>query len=168
MPSSGDRLRTAALGVTGARGHGGGRLGETNVLATSAVASLLDLRTLTSGLSYDPGDASKAQGANAPPNGPVGAVGSFITIFADTSDVGYILGTAKADVTGANVPALATNGAVDANGVYTGAAKTCARIPSGQSARFRLQVGVDNFLGFVAAGAGQIRVYISSEPGGAT
>lgn len=127
-------------------------------LATSAVAVAIDLRTI--GFQGAPTLASgitQAKGAVSP------FQGDRIGIRAITSDVGVIFGTALADVTGGFAPALATVSTVAANAV-TAVAGGCHRIPAGQYQEFRLRPGVDYFLGFVAAAAGQLDIYQVNMP----
>ena len=129
-------------------------IGQVCVLQTSTSASYLELDSLF----------QQKVGSGTPSQQRAGVVGNEVTIFADAQDLGIIFGPTAASVTGsgsANVPALATYGSVS-SGAYTAAAKSCWRIPAGTSLRFLLQQGVDNFLGFVAAGSGLLRLYQSS------
>jgi hypothetical protein len=133
------------------------------VIATSTVAAALDLTQL-----FAP-PYNSSQGSQQSPGLP----GNMISIFADTTDVGLLFGPTLASVTGANVPALAAAGTVNASGIYTLSGKECWRIATGTLQRFLLGAtqkkaadgtvfGGDNFLGFVSTGAGLIRVFQSS------
>ncbi len=112
-------------------------------VATGA-ASSLDLRTV----GQQTGDMSKA---NSPQSG---LVGKYITMHAETTDVYYIFGLTSASVTSANAPVVATAG--------TNAAGVCMRLPAGQSVSYKLEEGVDLFIGFMASSAGILRIHQSS------
>lgn len=86
---------------------------------------------------------------------------NYVTIECDV-DLGVIFSSTLAGVTGANVPAIATVGTVDASGNYTPAVKTTFVIYAKQPTRILLQQGLDVFMGFVASGAGTMRLYQSS------
>lgn len=140
-------------------------VGQVIVIATTTSAAYLDLFTTTFGMQYASGDAQLAQGNGAPSGSPQGLVGVFVDIFADAQDLGVVFGNTAALVSGSGVaPSLTAAGTV-AGGVYTAAAQACYRIPSGTSQRFLTQIGQDNFLGWVAAGSGYIRIYQSSAYG---
>lgn len=132
-------------------------VGESMVLATSTTASALDLGSA-------PVPSPPTSGGSAQSSQLQGAVGHYITVFADTADVGLIFGPSLASVTAGNAPALASNGSVT-SGVYTPGTGTCHRIPAGQERRFQLLMGQDRFMGFVGSAAGQMRVYQSSPSG---
>jgi len=151
------------------RSHAGGAMGQVIAITVSTTAAYLDLRALAAafGITYNNNSPETQIGAGAPAKAPQGLVGSFITVEADTADLGIITGDTVAHVTTTNVPSLAAVGTVSA-GVYTPAAGTCLRIPAGQSKRFRLETNVDNFLAFVGSGAGTIRLYMSSYAGAAS
>lgn len=86
---------------------------------------------------------------------------NFVTIECDV-DLGVIFGPTLASVTTTNVPVIATVGSLVAN-VYTGAAGTCFVLYAKQPLRILLQdSGMDIFMGFVASGAGIMRLYQSS------
>ena len=61
----------------------------------------------------------------------------------------------------ANAPTATGHGTV-VSGLYTRSVGTGFPIPVGTSIRFRLQKGMDNFMGIVASGAGYCSVYQSS------
>lgn len=139
-----------------------------NLRALVYIAQSPDTGAFTS--AYEVGSPDAQLGAGAPANGPGGAVGSWITLSPETADVGIITGPTKASVSAGNAPVLATAGAIDANGLYTPTAGVCWRIrdqlvaPSPISdRRFKLQKGVDEWLGFVPSANGVLRLYISSE-----
>jgi hypothetical protein len=142
-----------------------GPAGQVVAVATSTTAGFFNLQALTFGETYSMTASDLQFAAGAPAGGPVGVVGSFITIRAETSDVGVIFGATQASVTTTNVPALATVGTVSGAGAYTQAAGVCYRIPAGTEKRFKLAVGTDNFMGFVGSGVGVMRLYMSSPIG---
>jgi hypothetical protein len=133
--------------------------GHVAVLAVSGTQEVLDLSTLGDP-AYDGSNANTAQI-------PGGAINQYITLYADGADVGIIFGAAKADVTGANKPVLATTGTVDGNGVYSPAAGTCFVVKSGTYLRIFAR-GLsqasrpDRFMGIVGSGAGKLRIYQSN------
>lgn len=138
-----------------------GPIGQAVVLATTnGGAGCLDLRGTTFGLTYASDDQGST-GLGAPPGQPQGLCGVFVEIYADGGDVGVVFGSTAASVTAGNAPSLTAAGSVTSN-EYTGTAGTCHRIPSGQSERFLTQVGQDNFLAWVGAAAGFIRIHQSS------
>lgn len=141
-----------------------GPVGQTIVLQTTTTASYVSLAAATFGLTYSAEYVQQVSGTNAPTGQPVGLVGCFVTVYADTANVGIIFGQTAASVSGFNAPNLASFGTV-ANGVYTGVAGTCAVIPAGMSKRYLTQIGQDLFLGFVGASAGLIRINQSSAYG---
>jgi hypothetical protein len=133
-------------------------VGGVAAIVTSAAAAVLDLRTVNPQV-YSAGTADGGL--------TLGPVGQYLTIFADTTDVGLVFGATLASVTGANAPALATVGTVNASGVYSDVVKCCFRIATGQSLRVLLQKEHDIFMGFVSTGAGIIRLF-QSNPSGIT
>ena len=95
-----------------------------------------------------------------------GVVGQSFTVEADTTDCMVVFGLTLASVTGANAPAFATVGTVNASGIYTNTAGgNGLRVTagSGGALRFNLRPNVDRFMAFVATGAGVIRFYQSSD-----
>jgi hypothetical protein len=101
-----------------------------------------------------------------------GVIGQYITIEADGTDIGIICGVQLADVSnnlatgGANnAPDFSIIGSVSATGVYTAAAQSCFRILDGTSVRFRPATTQDQYLGFVGAQSGTMRIYQSTNPG---
>lgn len=143
---------------------GSGPFGQVVVFAISTTPVVVDLRSLNFGVFYDPTAADTAVGAGAPVKAAAGAVGSFLSLYADGADIGYISGPTLASVTNANVPVLSTTGTLTSSGLYQAAAAVCYRLSSGQERRFRLVVTQDNFLAIVGAGNGIVRLFISSEP----
>jgi hypothetical protein len=130
----------------------------------SAVAQVLDLRTVVNVPPYDASQAQAQGGTNSPAGAPRGAVGHFLTIHADGADVGIVVGLSAALVSGGAAPNLAAVGSVDGSGNYTAATGTCYRVPNGQVRRFRLQNTEDHFMGVVAGATGTMRFYVSSPP----
>lgn len=151
------------LWISPPRAYGAaGPVGQVIVCQTTTTAAYLELDSTTFGLSYNYDSPMNAQGTNAPAGSPQGLMGCCVTIYAETTDLGVVFGQTAAEVNGSSIsPALATYGSVAA-GVYTAVAQTCWRIPAGTSQRFLTQIGVDKFLGWVAAGNGLIRIYQSS------
>jgi hypothetical protein len=157
-----------SLITTPPRGYqpSGGPFGQEVVFLPGMSAVFVDLRSLTFGVTYDPTAAVSNAGTGAPAAGPVGAVGSYLTIEADGCDLGIVTGLTQASVTVSNAPNLATAGIVAGDGTYIGFGSCCHRIFNGTERRYRLQVGQDNFLGVVASnGTGLCRMYVSSEAG---
>lgn len=124
--------------------------GQVVAITVSITAAVLSLVT---GVSQAPFDRTLG-------NDPKQLSRNFVTIECDV-DIGVIFSTLIADVTGTNVPAIATVGTVDAVGTYT-AAKTCFVIYAKQPTRILLQEGADLFMGFVGSAAGTMRLYQSS------
>lgn len=91
---------------------------------------------------------------------PKQAARNYVTIECDV-DLGIILSSTLAGVTGGNVPVIAAVGSLVSN-VYTGAAGTCFLLYAKQPIRILLQDTTDLFMGFVASGAGTMRFYQSS------
>ncbi len=151
-----------------------GPVGQVVDIPVSATAQYLDLGALTFGLIYGAGDGPppySSQGAGATPGsssgaGGPGVKGYYITIYADGTDIGIILGATAASVSGGGAPVMNQTGSVGGTGIYAGATGTCYRIPAGQERRYKLQVGLDNYLGFIGAGTpgvtGTIRIYQST------
>ncbi len=129
--------------ATGAQGQ---------VLAVT-VSTVADYFALSAGISQ--AVANRQTGAD-----PRSLIRNYLTGECDV-DLGVIFGRTAALFTSTNVPAIATVGTLS-SGVYTPAAKTCFVLYAKQPTRFLLQDGVDLFLGFVASGAGTMRVYQSS------
>lgn len=127
------------------------RAGEIAVIAVSAVAGSQDLAAVGPQGSNQ-NDQDRRPTVAAGTVGP-GLVGHYATFFADGADVYVCFGSASAAVTGANVPVAATNG--------INAAGCAIKIVSGQSLPWKIRVQ-DRYIGFVASGAGQLRVYRSS------
>lgn len=127
------------------------RAGETTCISVSAAAGSQDLSqcgpvpSSNFGLNNAP---TVAVGASGP-----GCVGHFATFFADGADVYVIFGSTAAAVTAGNAPVAATNG-VNAVGAAW-------KIPSGTEKSWKIRVQ-DRFVGFVASGAGQLRIARSS------
>lgn len=144
--------------VSPPRASNQGLIGEVAAIAVSAVAGVLDVRTVA---------AQVYSAASADGNQMLGLVGQYITIEADGADLGITFGPTLASVTGAHVPALAGVGTVNGSGVYTEANTVCYRIPNGQERRFLLQKERDLFLGFVGSAAGTMRLF-QSVPSGIT
>lgn len=135
------------------------------VIAVSAVAGSKDMRTIGA-IATNEAAAGQELGN--------GLTGHYVTLQADSADVYIAVGPTLASVTGGNAPVAATNG----TGVIgTPAAGIALKIPNGSSQRFffrfarDIQTGAggvttspgagDNFLGFVASGAGQLRIFLS-------
>lgn len=86
---------------------------------------------------------------------PKGLIGRWIDITADGTDIGIVSGPTAASVTGGNAPVFATNGA--------GVAGTCKRLFADTTEAFFL-LPDDRFLGIIAIGNGQIRIWPSGRP----
>lgn len=137
-----------------------GTTGNVAAITVSAVASSLDLRTLSRGASATQGQYNSAQTQQ----GFQGAMDQYITILADGADLYVVFGPSQASVTGANAPVAATVGSVSGAGAYTDAAGTAWKIPNGQSLRVMPQLNQDAFMGFVGSAAGTMRLFQSSPP----
>lgn len=125
--------------------------GQVVAVTVSTTADYINLQTGISQATFD-----RATGAD-----PKSITRNYLTIECDV-DLGIIFGSTVAMVNDAgNVPAIATVGTLS-NGTYTAAAKTCHVLYAKQPARFLLQSGVDLYMGFVASGAGTMRLYQSS------
>jgi hypothetical protein len=127
-----------------------GPQGQVLAVSVSAVASYF---ALSAGLSQAPFDSTTRSDLKS-------LTRNYLTIECDV-DLGIILGSTAALVTAGNAPVIATVGTLAA-GVYTAAAGTCFVIYAKQPTRILLQDGLDLFFGFVASGAGTMRVYQSS------
>jgi hypothetical protein len=132
-----------AFEATGAQGQ---------VLAVT-VSTTADYFALAAGISQRVFDSQTK-------SDPKSLTRNYVTIECDV-DLAVIFGRTAALVTGANVPLISQVGTLT-TGVYTPAAKTSWLIYSKQPTRFLLQEGSDLFLGFVASGAGTMRLYQSS------
>lgn len=137
-----------------------GATGNVAAITVSAAAGSLDVRSLSCGPSATQGQYNAAQTQQ----GFQGAMDQYITIFADGADLYVVFGPSQASVTGGNAPVVATVGSVSGAGVYTDAAGTAWKIPNGQSLRVLPQLNQDAFMGFVASGAGTMRIFQSSPP----
>lgn len=142
-----------------------GPVGQEIVVGTSPTPHYLDLSKLTYGLSYSTVSPDAAQGAGSPPNIAEGAIGNYITIYADGADVGIIVGATAASVSGGAAPVLSAVGTISGSGTYQGATGTCHRIPAGQERRYHTQLNRDSFLGYVGGASGTMRIYQSNPPG---
>jgi hypothetical protein len=127
-----------------------GPAGQAVALSVSAVAGFI---SLAAGFSQ----ASKNRQTG---DDPVQASRNFLTIECDV-DLAVIFGQTQALVTTTNAPVIATVGTLTA-GVYAGAAGTAFVIYAKQPTRILLQDTLDLYMGFVAAGAGTMRLYQSS------
>lgn len=126
--------------------------GQVVAITVSAVAAALDLRA----------GFSQAAPNRTTGDDPKQVTRNFVTVECDV-DLAVIFGQTLALVTAGNVPAIATVGTVNASGVYTpAAAGTAFVIYAKQPTRLLLQDTLDLFMGFVASGAGTLRLYQSS------
>jgi len=132
-------------------------------VTVSPTAQVINLQLLFD-QAYNAGFAFTSQQQAQNIGGPSGVTGNYVTIYADGSDLGVIVGVSLASVTGSNVPALATVGTLSNSGTYQGATGACHRVPSGKEERWLMQPGYDNFLGVVASATGTLRMYMSSPP----
>ncbi len=119
------------------------RAGQNTAITVSAVAASQDLRLCGVQVPAAASYASK-----------VGFQGRYVTLHADGADVGFVFGPTSASVTGANAPVLATVG-VNVAGV-------CERLSNGERLQYYVAAGTDVFIGFVATGAGVLRILASS------
>ena len=144
-----------------------GPFGQEVVFSVTTVAQVLDFTKLCFNAYYDPTNAQTNAGLGAPPKGPLGATGSFFTLLTDGPDLGFIAGRTLASVSGANAPNLSATGTLNSDGTYLGTQGVCHRLSilDGYRHRYRLQIGVDNFLGIVGSASGLVRLYVSSEAG---
>lgn len=169
MSTNVNKALAQSLIITPPRAYGSaGPFGQVVVFAVSTTPVVVDLTQLTFGLEFDPGLSQNLSGRGAPARGPLGAVGSYLNIYADGCDLGVIVGATIGAVSGANAPNLATVGILNSDGTYQGFPGTCYRIPNtitNEEARWRLQISQDNFVGIVASANGICRLYVSSEPG---
>lgn len=126
--------------------------GSVAVLATSATAIVVSVASI--GTVTTPNINSAATMTSGP-------MGQYLTVFADTTDIGLSFGQTAVL---AGTPALATVGTLTGT-TYTPAAGTCYRIPAGQYGRYLLRPGLDLFVAIVSTGAGLVRMYQSSPNG---
>ena len=119
--------------------------GEISNISVSAVAGSIDLTTI--GPQLEP-DAKTPQRTKGMP-------GHYMSIFADGADVYVLFGATQASVTGGNAPVIATTG--------SNAAGCCVKSPNGQERQIRPAVGIHNWMGYIASGAGTARVWRSSQ-----
>lgn len=125
--------------------------GQVAALAVSAVAGAVSLL---------PGITQAVQNRTTGDD-PAQVVRNYVTIECDV-DLGIIFSSTLAGVTGGNAPAIAAVGSLVSN-AYVGAAGTCFVLYAKQPLRILLQdSGMDIFMGFVASGAGTMRLYQSS------
>ena len=130
-------------------------VGEAVTFATSGAASYLEMDNLL----------QQTVTQTSPTQTYKGVTDNFVTIAAITSTLYIIFGATAANVSGAHAPVVPNgSGGVGtiSSGAYTRAAGTAFPIPAGTSIRFRLQKGIDNFMGFIATGAGFASLYQSS------
>lgn len=119
--------------------------------------------------SFEDGDDESRLALGAPPGGPGGGVGSYITIAPESTDIGIVFGPNQAAVDFVSgKPNLAMTGAIDGNGNYAPAPTTCWRIRDQLVApypppRYRLQRTKDEWMGVTPVANGILRLYISSE-----
>ena len=125
--------------------------GQVVAITVSTTAAVLDLTTGISQATFNrqTGDDPSQLRRN------------FVTIECDV-DLAVIFAATLAAVTTTGVPAIATVGTVNASGVYSPVIKTSWVIYAKQPTRILLQDQVDLFMGFVASGAGTMRLYQSS------
>jgi hypothetical protein len=92
--------------------------------------------------------------------------GNKISIAVLTSNLFVNFAPTIAQVTGSNVPLAAAEGTLNASGIYTPSTNNqeCWPIFAGTYQTFNLRSGMDIFMGFVAAAAGQVWLYQSSDP----
>lgn len=141
------------LAVTPPRAYAAsGGQGQVAAFSVSASATYINLQL---GISQGATNLAVSGGS------PLTPTRNYLTVYADTADLGVIFGATAAAVSGGNAPAIATVGTLSA-GAYTPGAGTCFLIPKGTSQRFLLMAGVDLFLGVVGSGAGTCRLYQSS------
>ena len=120
------------------------RAGQISVLAVTSSAASQDLRLL----------GNQTGNMGAANTQTTGAPGHYVTFLADTEDVYVNFGVSQAAVTTANAPVIATTG--------VNAASACFRIVKDTQLQVFLEAGVDNFIGYIGAGNGNLRVFISS------
>ena len=139
---------------TGPRSSGLALPGSLAVIAVTTGASYINLSLLYAG-SGNPTTPSGSQ--------IQGALNQFISVYADTANVGIVLGVTAAQVSGSSAPSLTGAGSVS-SGVYTPVANNteCWVIPAGTFVRFSPMLTQDLFMGFVGSTNGYIRIYQSS------
>lgn len=127
--------------------------GQVMAVAVSAVPGIFSVAT---GIAQAPLNRQTA-------DDPKSLTRNYVTIECDV-DLAVIFGPTSASVSAgaANAPVIATVGTLSGGGVYTGVQGTAFVIYAKQPTRFLLQDQVDLFLGFVASGAGTMRLYQSS------
>jgi hypothetical protein len=130
-------------------------IGEIVVLAVSVTPIVINLGNLL----LPAYNISSAQASNQ-----AGACGNYWTLYSDGADLGVITSTIIGDVTGANAPVFTTNATVNASGIVASVVGQCWRIPAGRTTDYLFQPGQDLFMGIVASGNGQVRLYQSSPP----
>jgi hypothetical protein len=81
-----------------------------------------------------------------------------------TATVGVITGPLVTDVNGSNAPVLATQGTINAAGVYGQVVGTCWQIAPGAILEFEADMTQDAFLGFVGSGTGSLLIFQCSQP----
>lgn len=124
--------------------------GQVLAVAVSAAASYVSLAQ----------GVSQAAWSRTTGDDPKTVVRNYVTIECDV-DLAVIFGSTAALVSGGNAPVIATVGSLAA-GVYTPAAGTAFVAYAKTPLRVLLQDQVDLFMGFVASGAGTMRLYQSS------
>jgi hypothetical protein len=135
-------------------------IGQVLAVSVSSTASYVNLGAL-----FQPAAGGQSGAQTQGSSGVVvGVLDNYISIYADGAELGVVFGLTAAAVSGANAPALATAGSLLA-GVYTPpATPACWGIATGTWQRFLAQLTQDLFMGFVASGAGTMRLYQSSPP----
>lgn len=141
-----------------------GPIGQVAVITVSSVSQTINLQTVVNPPNYNAAGADSQGGLGSPAGQARGAVGHFLTIFADGQDLGIIVGLTSAVVSGGAAPDLSKLGTITASGTYQSATGTCYRVKANTSVRYRLQEEKDNYLGIVAAATGTARFYTSSPP----
>lgn len=115
-----------------------------------SVSGSADYINLSKGFDQAPYDRSRQDKPTSPTE-------NYVAIECDV-DLGIIVGATAALVSSGNAPSLAAVGSVT-GGVYSGAAGVCFVLYAKTAIKFLMQPGVDLFLGYVAAGAGTMRLY---------
>ncbi len=134
--------------------------GQVAVVPVTTSAIGLDLASIGGPSPGNPENA--AVNANDP--AAQGLLNAYITLYADTADVGLIASDMFAKVTGAAAPVLANAGSVNSSsGAYTPniSAGECIRILAGTSIRVRPTVAT-RYLGLVGSTTGKLRISLSS------
>jgi hypothetical protein len=125
--------------------------GQVVAITVSATPAVINLQT----------GVSQAAFNRQTGDDPKQVIRNYVTIECDV-DLAIVFGPTLASVTTTNVPVIATVGTVNASGVYSPAAGTAFVIYAKLPTRVLLQDQVDLFMGFVASGAGTMRLYQSS------